>query len=330
MLDRSARIFVAGHRGLVGSAICRQLDKAGFTHILTCPHSRLDLTDQAATRKFFASEKPEVVILAAAKVGGINANNLLPAEFIQTNLEIQANVIDQAYKIGIKHLVFLGSSCIYPRECPQPIKEDYLLTGPLEPTNRPYAVAKISGLETCWAYNRQYGTQFFGVMPTNLYGPGDNYDLEQSHVLPALIRKFHEAKIECRKLVEVWGTGNVWREFLYVDDLADACLFLLDLPEDIRYKIMPSGAPPFVNVGSSSEIQIRALVNVVKDVVGYSGEVRWDHSKPDGTPRKFLDSSRLGMLGWSASTTLNKGIGLAYEDYLQRYQNLVEKVTYGR
>lgn len=319
MLNRSNKVFVAGHRGLVGSAITRCLQDQGFTQIVTRSRSELDLEDQAATYSFFHGEKFDTVLLAAAKVGGISANERFPADFIQENIGIQNNVIRAAYSTGVRNLIFLGSSCIYPRESLQPIKEEYLLGGPLEPTNRPYAVAKIAGIETCWGHNRQHGTRYIAVMPANLYGPGDNYDLETSHVLPALIRKFHEAKERKFPEVCVWGTGSAWRELLYSDDLAKACLFLLDCPAKALGKLFNKDQPPLINVGSGIEIQICDLVEKVIQVVGYSGAVRWDHSRPDGTPRKLLDTSRIAGLGWRPDTQLDQGLVLAYEDFLSRF-----------
>jgi GDP-L-fucose synthase len=330
----------------------RRLQKGGYSNLITRPHRELDLTDQRGTEAFFQKERPEYVFLAAAKAGGIYANNTYPAEFIQQNLAIQTNVIHEAWRAGTKRLLFLGSSCIYPRDCPQPIKEEYLLTGPLEPTNRAYALAKIAGIEMCWSYNRQYGTQFLAVMPTNLYGPGDNYDLEKSHVIPALIRKMHEAKVRGDKEVIVWGTGTPRREFLYSDDLADACVFLMNLSDD-RYQSLitdhdvhgrtsaaSAGAhdsrdggdrnrvrnsdrraaelPPLLNIGYGEDLTIRELLGVVKDVVGYEGEITWDHTKPDGTPRKLLDVGGLSKLGWRPQTSLKEGLARAYQDFLSR------------
>lgn len=309
---------MAGHRGLVGSALVRGLEKKGFARIIRYSHAELDLTDQAAVRAFFNRERPEYVFLAAAKVGGIHANNTYPAEFIHQNLIIQDNVIHSSWQSGVQRLLFLGSSCIFPRECPQPMKEEYLLTGPLESTNRPYAVAKIAGIETCWAYNRQYGTRYLSVMPTNLYGPGDTYHLENSHVLPALIRKMHEAKVRGERQMTAWGTGSPRREFLYSDDMAAACIFLLSLPEERFGALLGDDFPPLVNIGCGEDITIRDLVETVREVVGFQGTVAWDRTKPDGTPRKLLDVSRLSALGWRAETDLRTGIGQAYQDYLQR------------
>jgi GDP-L-fucose synthase len=315
-MDKQAKIYVAGHRGLVGSALMRQLAKKGYSNIVARTHAELDLSNQQAVADFFASEKPEYVFLAAAKVGGIHANNTYPAEFIYENLAIQTNVIHQSYLNQIKRLLFLGSSCIYPRDCPQPIKEEYLLTGELEPTNRPYALAKIAGVETCWSYNRQYGTQYLAVMPTNLYGPGDNYHLENSHVIPALIRKFHEAKVNNQPTVTVWGTGTPKREFLYSDDMAEACLYIINLPE-AQFKPMLAAdrndnLPPLLNLGSNSDLSIAELANLVKEVVEFKGEIIFDTTKPDGTMRKLMDSSRLNGLGWRASTGLRQGLAQAY------------------
>lgn len=319
-MKQDAKIYVAGHRGLVGSAIVRRLRATGHANLLARTHAELDLTDQGAVYAFFQSEKPDYVFLAAAKVGGILANSTYPAEFIYHNLAIQTNVIHGAWLAGVQRLVFLGSSCIYPRECPQPIKEEYLLTGPLEMTNQPYAVAKIAGIEMCWAYNRQYGTRYLAVMPTNLYGPGDNYDLEKSHVMPALIRKMHEAKINSRPTVTAWGTGRPKREFLFSDDMADATIFLADLPEDKYGEICESAdRPPLINIGCGKDLTIRELAGMAREVVGYEGEIEWDTSKPDGTPQKLLDVSRLNGLGWYPKTGLKEGIALAYRDYLKSF-----------
>ena len=323
-MNKSAKIYIAGHRGLVGSAIYRNLVNKGYHNLLTRTHSELDLTDQVKTNAFFLKEMPDYVFLAAAKVGGILANNNYPAEFIQENLLIQNNVIHAAYKSEVKRLLFLGSSCIYPKLAPQPLKEEYLLTGSLEETNRPYALAKIAGIEMCWSYNRQYGTKFLSVMPTNLYGPGDNYHLENSHVIPALIRKFYEAKVSGAKEVVVWGSGMPRREFLYSEDMADACVFLMNLSD---FELKPllainrnGGLPPVINVGIGVDITIRELAEVIKKTIGYSGQVTFDNNKPDGTLRKLMDVSRLNGLGWKASTSLQSGISNAYEDYL-KYTN---------
>jgi GDP-L-fucose synthase len=326
-MNLNAKIYIAGHRGLVGSALMRCLQAQGYTNIVARTHAELDLADRVATEAFFAAEKPEYVFLAAARVGGIHANNTYPAEFILSNLAIQTNVIHAAYRAGVKRLLFLGSSCIYPRDCPQPIKEEYLLTGPLESTNRPYAVAKIAGIEQCWSYNRQYGTQFLAAMPTNLYGPGDNYDLANSHVIPALIRKFHEAKERNDKEVVVWGTGTPRREFLYSDDMADACVFLMNLsdvefnrllwPAGSQRESVDSGLAPFINIGAGIDLTIRELAECVRETVGFAGAVVLDTSKPDGTPQKLLDVSRMDALGWRASLSLQDGLKRAYQDFIQ-------------
>jgi len=317
-IDLNSKIYVAGHRGLVGSAIMRRLQAEGYTNLLTRTHAEIDLTDQGAVRKFFQIEKPDCVFLAAAKVGGIHANSTYPAEFIHHNLAIQTNVIHESWRAGVKRLIFLGSSCIYPRDCPQPIREEYLLTGPLEPTNRPYAVAKIAGIEMCWAYNRQYGTRYLAVMPTNLYGPGDNYDLEKSHVVPALIRKFHEAKVGKQSIVTAWGTGRPRREFLYSEDMAEATLFLAGLAEEQYASICDAtDQPPLVNIGCGQDQTIEELVEIVREVVGYQGDIVWDTSKPDGTPQKLLDVSCLHGLGWQPKVGLKEGIAFAYRDFLR-------------
>jgi len=302
----------------------RRLQAEGYQNLITRTHKELELIDQAATRAFFESDKPEYVFLAAARAGGIYANNTYPADFIHENLAIQTNVIHEAWKAGVKRLLFLGSSCIYPRDCPQPMKEEYLLTGPLEPTNRAYAIAKIAGIEMCWSYNRQYGTQYVCAMPTNLYGPGDNYDLQTSHVLPALIRKFHEAKLASQPSVLLWGTGQPRREFLYSADAADACVFLMNLPDQAFGLVLsPESSvqgdypsPPLINIGCGQDQTIKELADTVRKVVGYEGDVTWDSSKPDGTPRKLLDVSRLSLLGWRANTKLADGIRKAYQAYL--------------
>ncbi|OGQ95232.1 MAG: GDP-fucose synthetase [Deltaproteobacteria bacterium RIFOXYD12_FULL_57_12] len=315
-----ARIYVAGHRGMVGGALLRCLQSAGYRQILTRTHAELDLLDQAAVRDFMQSEWPEYVFLAAARVGGIVANSSYPAEFIHQNLLIQANVIHEAWRARVKRLLFLGSSCIYPRDCPQPMKEEYLLSGPLESTNRPYALAKIAGIEMCWAYNRQYQTRFLAAMPTNLYGPADNYDLEQSHVIPALIRKVHEAKASGAGQVVVWGSGSPRREFLFSDDAADACLFLMNLPDEKFELFFASHShPPLVNVGCGEDLTIRELVDLVKEVVGYTGQVVWDAGRPDGTPRKLLDMHWLRSLGWQPRIGLADGLQRAYVDFLANH-----------
>lgn len=317
MMRPDARVYVAGHRGLAGSAIVRRLESAGYQNVIKRTHDELDLIDQRSTQRFFESEKPHYVFLAAAKVGGIVANDTFPAEFIQQNLAIQTNVIHEAWRAGVKRLCFLGSSCIYPRDCPQPMKEDYLLTGPLEPTNRAYAIAKIAGIETCSAYNRQYGTRFLAAMPTNLYGPGDNYDLETSHVLPALIRKMLEAKQRGDKEVIVWGTGEPRREFLHADDMADACVHLMCLADNAFSKLI-SHWPPLINIGFGSDMSIREAAERVARVVGFSGQLRFDPSRPDGTPRKLLDCTLLNGLGWKPAISLEDGIAQAGEDFLSR------------
>ncbi len=339
-LTPGSSIFIAGHRGLAGSAIMRALEGRGCARLITRTHQELDLMRQAAVERFFRDERPEYVFLAAARVGGILANKTYPADFIYSNLMIQANVIQAAYRAGVKRLIFLGSSCIYPRLAPQPLKEAYLLTGPLEPTNAPYAVAKIAGIEMCEAYNRQYGARFLAVMPTNLYGPNDNFDLETSHVLPALIRKFHLAKLAMRGDVEgirkdeavfgripphtvpgsqvvLWGSGSPFREFLHVDDMADACLFIMNLTDEAFDTLLHSEERPLVNIGCGRDVTIRDLAGVVKDVVGFEGEIVWDTAKPDGTPRKRLDISRLRGLGWAPKIGLREGIEATYSWYLE-------------
>lgn len=313
-----AKIFVAGHRGLAGSALLRALQAKGYRNLLTRTHAELDLTDAAATARFLQQERPDVVFLAAAKVGGIVANSTCPAEFVRENLAIQTNVIHESWRAGVGRLLFLGSSCIYPRDCPQPIREDYLLTAPLEPTNRPYAIAKIAGIEMCWSYNRQYGTRYLCAMPTNLYGPGDNYDLRTSHVLPAMIRKFHEAKVRGDAEVPLWGTGAPRREFLCSDDMAEACIHLMALPAETIAPMLDASAPPLVNVGCGSDLSIRELSEVVRSVVGGDAKVRWDTSKPDGTPQKLLDTTKLARLGWRPRIELREGIRRAYDDFLRR------------
>ncbi len=317
-MDKSARIYVAGHRGLAGSAIVRCLEAKGYTDIVVRTHQELELTDAQAVRDFFRAAKPNSVILAAARVGGILANETFPAEFIQQNLAIQTNVIHEAYRAGVKRLLFLGSSCIYPRDCSQPIREEYLLTGPLEPTNRPYAIAKIAGIEMCWSYNRQYGTQYLCAMPTNLYGKGDNYDPQTSHVLAALIRKFHEAKERGDKSVTLWGSGTPRREFLHSDDMASACVHLLQLQPERLATILHPTRPPLINIGCGEDLTIRELAELVRRVVGSKAELAWDASKPDGTMRKLLDVSKMNRLGWTSSTALEPGIRTTYEDYLSR------------
>jgi GDP-L-fucose synthase len=321
-MNKDAKIYVAGHRGLVGSAIVRNLMAKGYTNLLLQTHDTLDLTDQAATNAFFANEKPDYVFLAAAKVGGILANNNFPADFIRQNLAIQTNIIHAAFLNQVQRLMFLGSSCIYPKMAPQPMNEEYLLTGPLEPTNRPYALAKIAGIEMCWSYNRQYGTRYLAAMPTNLYGPGDNYHPDNSHVIPALIRKFHEAKTSGADEVVVWGSGTPRREFLYSEDMADACVYLLNLPDDKYQALLGSDEsktgkfePPLINIGVGQDVTIKELAETVQKVVGYKGQIVLDASKPDGTPRKLMDVSRLSSAGWSASTDLVSGLNAAYLDF---------------
>jgi len=325
-MQRNERVYVAGHRGLVGSAILRKLQSEGYSNIVLRSHKELDLMRQSEVEAFFKAEKPEYVFLAAAKVGGILANNTYPAEFIYENLLVESNVIHSAYEAGVRKLLFLGSSCIYPRDCPQPMKEEYLLSGKLEPTNEPYAIAKIAGIKMCQSYNRQYGCRFISVMPTNLYGPGDNFDLETSHVLPALIRKFHEAKIREANLAEVastlkrsaprtstgsfvtiWGTGAPMREFLHVDDLADACVFLMNHYEESE----------IINIGVGKDISISELAELIKDIVGFKGAIRYDRSKPNGTPRKLLDVGKLKALGWQPKISLREGIELTYGWYVE-------------
>jgi len=317
-MNKHAKIYIAGHRGLVGSAIMRNLQQSGYTNLIVRTHAELDLTDQLGVETFFRQEKPEYVFLAAAKVGGIHANNTYPAEFIQQNLVIQANVIAAAYANHVRRLIFLGSSCIYPRDCPQPIREEYLLTGPLEKTNLAYSVAKIAGIETCRAYNRQYGTKFLSVMPTNLYGPGDNYDPENSHVLPALIRKVIEAKAAGASEFVIWGSGTPRREFLYVDDMASACVFLAQLPDKAYQKLLDDPeAPALINVGYGDDLSIEALALEIARIVGYQGRIVKDASKPDGTPRKLLDSSRIRALGWVPQFSLATGLKATCDAYLQ-------------
>lgn len=307
-MEKSARIYVAGHRGMVGSAVMRKLEKEGFTNIITRTSKELDLRNQAAVAAFFEEQKPEYVFLAAAKVGGIVANNTYRAEFLFDNLMIESNIIHESHKAGVKKLMFFGSSCIYPKMAPQPLKEEYLLTGLLEPTNEPYAIAKIAGIKLCESYRDQYGDNFIAVMPTNLYGYNDNYHPQNSHVLPALIRKFHEAKVNGTDHVEIWGTGSPLREFMFADDLADACFLLM---EEYNDKL-------FVNVGVGEDISIIDLALLVKKVIGYEGELRFNTDKPDGTPRKLMDVSTLNQMGFKPKTSLEEGIGLAYQDFLSR------------
>lgn len=351
-MNPADKIFIAGHRGLVGSAIMRNLQEKGYTNLVTRTHAELDLIDQAKTRAFFEYEKPDYVFLAAGKVGGIHANNTYPAEFIRDNLAIQNNVIHSAYVNRVKRFLFLGSSCIYPKLAPQPMKEEYLLTSPLEPTNRPYALAKIAGIEMCWSYNRQYGTQYLAAMPTNLYGPGDHYNLMNSHVIPAMVRKFHLAKLASERnwhaieqdeakngpvpqdlkdcllatcnlqlapAVSIWGTGTPKREFMYSEDMADACVYLMKLPNAQFVPLLGQdrndGLPPLMNIGVGHDLTIRELAETVKDVVGYQGTIEFDASKPDGTPRKLMNVERLNAIGWKARTTLHDGLARAYQDF---------------
>jgi GDP-L-fucose synthase len=312
-MDRDAKIFIAGHRGLVGSALMRRLQIGGYRNLVTCSSAELDLSEQQAVRGFYAAEKPDYVFVAAAKVGGIHANNTYPADFIYRNLMIECNLIHGAYQHAVKKLLFLGSTCIYPKLAPQPMKEEHLLTGALEPTNEPYAVAKIAGIKMCSAYNRQYGTNFMSVMPTNLYGANDNYHPQDSHVLPALIRRMHEAKVGGDKQVTVWGTGNARREFLASDDMADACVFLME-----KYDAKALGE--FINIGVGYDMTIREVVEVVAKVVGYTGAAVFDITKPDGAPRKLVDSARLTALGWKPKVALEEGLRAAYQDFLAKLE----------
>jgi GDP-L-fucose synthase len=311
-MDKSSKIYIAGHTGLVGSAILRGLQSQGYSNFIPRTHKELDLEIQKDVNEFFEKERPEYVFLAAAKVGGIYANSTYPADFIYNNLIIETNVIHAAYKYGVKKLLFLGSSCIYPRLAPQPMKEEHLLSGPLEPTNEPYAIAKIAGIKLCQSYNKQYGTNFISVMPTNLYGPNDNYDPMNSHVLPGLIRRFHEAKTDGRPFVEAWGTGSPRREFMYSDDMADACLFLMETVDTSQLT-----SYGFINIGTGQDITIRELTTMVAEVVGYQGEIRWDTTKPDGMPQKLLDVSFLHGMGWRHKTSLKEGLQLTYQDFLK-------------
>ena len=311
-MTQESRIYVAGHRGLAGSAIWRQLERQGFKTLIGRTHAELDLLDSRAVEEFYARERPEYVFVAAAKVGGIKANDSRPAEFLFENLQIQNHLLDGAYRAAVKKLLFLGSSCIYPKLAAQPLKEEYLLTGPLETTNQWYALAKITGIKMCQAYRRQYGCDFISAMPTNLYGPNDNYHLQNSHVLPALIRKFHEAKTANAATVTCWGTGTPWREFLYADDLARACVFLMQ-------NYSPDPELGFINVGYGSDVTVKQLAELIRQIVRFKGQIQWDTSKPDGTPRKLLDSSRLLAMGWKPQIDLETGIRLAYEDFLKRY-----------
>jgi GDP-L-fucose synthase len=309
-MEKNAKIYVAGHRGMVGSALVRRLQSEGYDNLIVRTSGDLDLRNQQAVADFFASEKPEYVFLAAAKVGGIMANNIYRADFLYENLQIQNNVIHSSFVTGVKKLMFLGSSCIYPKMAPQPLKEDALLTGPLEYTNEPYAIAKITGIKMCESYRKQYGCNYISVMPTNLYGPNDNYDLNNSHVLPAMIRKFHEAKVEGKPFVELWGTGSPLREFLHADDLADACVYLMKTYDEEQ----------FVNIGVGEDISIKNLAELIQATVGYEGELRWNTDKPDGTPRKLMDVSRLHSMGWKHRYTLEEGIKLTYQDFLSKVE----------
>lgn len=317
-MNKDSKVYVAGHRGLVGSALVRRLQAKGYNNLVLRTHTELELRDQTAVQAFFAHEKPEYVILAAAKVGGIHANNTYPAEFIHDNLVIQSNVIHSAWQNKVQRLLFLGSSCIYPKNAPQPMTEESLLTGPLEFTNRPYALAKIAGIEMCWSYNRQYGTRYMAAMPTNLYGPNDNYDLNNSHVLPALIRKMHEAKQVNAKEVIVWGTGTPKREFLYSEDMADACIYLLEQAENKLDSLFNNEQPPLVNIGCGEDLTIRELAELVAEVVGFKGKLTFDTSKPDGTMRKVMDVSRINALGWKRKIGLKEGILFSYQDMLSK------------
>lgn len=323
-LNPDSRIYVAGHRGMVGSAIIRRLGAAGIKNILTRTHGELDLTSQQAVQRFFEDTRPDMVVLAAARVGGIHANNTYPAEFIYQNLMMEANVVHQAWQTGVKRLLFLGSSCIYPRLAGQPMNESALLTGTLEPTNEPYAIAKIAGIKLCESYNRQYGTDFRSVMPTNLYGPGDNFDSLNSHVIPALIRRFHEAKQSGLSSIEIWGTGKARREFLYVDDMADACTFVLGLDRK-TYEQNTKPMQSHINIGTGQDITIKELAELMKDITGYEGDLLFDSDKPDGAPRKLLDVSRLHSLGWDSATSLEKGLKDTYQWYQSHQEERSEQ-----
>lgn len=317
-MEKNSRIFIAGHRGLAGGAIHRELARRGFTNLLLRTRAQLDLAQAADVEEFFKRERPEYVFLAAAKVGGILANNTMPGDFLRENLAIQSSILNAAQASGVRRLLFLGSSCIYPRLAPQPIREEYLLTGPLELTNRSYALAKIAGIEMCWAFNRQYGTKFFAVMPTNLYGPGENLDLETSHVLAALLRKTIEAKANGESKLTVWGSGTPRREFLYGEDLGQACVFLMNLPDEKFDSLLRNDEPPLLNVGTGEDLTIRELAELICRLVGFDGELVFDSSKPDGTPRKLLDVSRIHALGWKAQTTLERGIRETAKDFEKR------------
>jgi len=312
-MEKSSKIYIAGHDGLVGSALVRKFTQNGYTNLITRHYTKLDLRRQQDVETFFEKERPEYVVLAAAKVGGILANNTFPAEFIYDNLSIQSNIIHAAWKANVKRLIFLGSSCIYPRECPQPMKEDHLLTGPLESTNEPYAIAKIAGIKMCQSYNRQYNTQYFALMPTNLYGPNDNFDLETSHVLPALIRKFHEATVSSSESVTVWGTGSPRREFLHVNDLADACLHIINLDEQVYRSLISDKVAPLINVGCGEDNSIKEMALMIQEITGFKGKIVFDTTKPDGTPQKLLDVSLLNKLGWEQTIPLKDGIADTYQ-----------------
>ena len=320
-MEQTSKIYVAGHSGLVGSAIVRRLKVLGYSNLLLRSHRQLDLTDQRDVQQFSNVERPEYVFLAAAKVGGILANDTYPADFFGQNIQIQTNVIHEAYRAGVNRLLFLGSSCIYPKFAQQPIKEEYLLTGPLEETNRAYAVAKIAGIEMCWSYNKQYGTRFIAAMPTNLYGEGDRYDLQNSHVIPAMIRKFHEAKVTGAGKVVLWGTGTARREFLYSDDAADACIFLMNLKDNAADAILADKLThAVINVGCGEDLTIRDLSELIASVVGYRGEIIFDPSKPEGTPRKLMDISRLSALGWKPRISLQEGLAITYRHFLEEHK----------
>ena len=315
-MEQNSKIFLAGSAGLVGSAVLRRLKKDGYSNVLSPVRAQLDLTNETAVARFMGAERPDYVFICAAKVGGILANLNYPAEFIHRNLAIQINIIHNSYLHGVKRLLFLGSNCIYPRETPQPIREDYMLTGPLEWTNRPYAVAKIAGVEMCWAYNRQYSTSYLTLMPVNLYGPGDNFDPETSHVIAAILRKVHEAKVYKRAAVRLWGTGNPRREFMHSDDVADAAMTVMNLPDDLCRGLLTSNLPPILNVGTGGDMPIRDIAQVVMEIIGYEGSIEWDTSKPDGTMRKLLDNGRMRALGWMPKIPLKQGLQSFYHDFL--------------
>ena len=325
-MKKDSKIYIAGHSGLVGSAILRKLQSGGYSNLILMAHQELNLEIQKDVNKFFKRERPEYVFLAAARVGGIYANSTYPADFIYKNIMIQTNVLHCAYLFGVKKLLFLGSSCIYPRECPQPMKEEYLLSGHLEPTNEPYAVAKIAGIKMCQAYSKQYGTNFISVMPTNLYGSNDNYDTLNSHVIPGLIRRFHEAKVGRRPFVEAWGTGNPRREFMHSDDLADACIFIMNLEKEVLASALDS-QNPIINIGTGEDITIRELTQMIAEVIDYKGEIRWDSTKPDGSPQKLLNVSRINRLGWKHKTALKEGLVFTYQDFLKIYSNKQARQT---